>query len=97
MGLATLELVDFRSFASAHFTPHPEGTTVLLAPNGTGKTSLLEAVGYLGTGRSFRGAARETMIRTGADDAYVRATVLDGRPTCSSRRSSPGTGARGSR
>ena len=75
MGLATLELVDFRSFESARFTPDPEGTTVLLAPNGTGKTSILEAVGYLGTGRSFRGAARESMIRTGAEDAYVRATV----------------------
>ncbi|HEV3212777.1 MAG TPA: DNA replication and repair protein RecF [Acidimicrobiales bacterium] len=75
MGLASLDLVDFRSFRAAHFTPDPEGTTVLLAPNGTGKTSLLEAVGYLGTGRSFRGAARDAMIRTSEDDAYVRATV----------------------
>lgn len=77
MGLASLELVDFRSFHSAYFTPDPDGTTVLLAPNGTGKTSLLESVGYLGTGRSFRGATRDAMIRTGADDAYVRATVHD--------------------
>jgi DNA replication and repair protein RecF len=77
VGLATLDLVDFRSFRTAQFTPDPEGTTVLLAPNGTGKTSILEAVGYLGTGRSFRGAARDSMVRTGADDAYVRATVCD--------------------
>ena len=75
MGLAALELIDFRTFATARFAPDPEGTTVLLAPNGTGKTSVLEAVGYLGTGRSFRGATRETMIRNGAEDAYVRATV----------------------
>jgi DNA replication and repair protein RecF len=77
VGLASLDLVDFRSFRDARFTPDPEGTTVLLAPNGTGKTSLLESVGYLGTGRSFRGATREAMIRTGADDAYIRATVRD--------------------
>ncbi len=76
MGLASLDLLDFRSFTRALLRPDPVGATVLLAPNGTGKTSLLEAVGYLGTGRSFRGATRETMIRTGADDAYVRATVL---------------------
>jgi DNA replication and repair protein RecF len=75
VGLASLELIDFRSFTSTTFQPDPEGTTVLLAPNGTGKTSVLEAIGYLGTGRSFRGATREVMIRTGADDAYVRATV----------------------
>ena len=75
MGLASLDLLAFRSFTKAHFAPDPDGTTVLLAPNGTGKTSLLEAVGYLGTGRSFRGATREVMIRNGADDAIVRATV----------------------
>jgi DNA replication and repair protein RecF len=75
VGLASLELIDFRSFTSTSFQPDPDGTTVLLAPNGTGKTSVLEAIGYLGTGRSFRGATREVMIRTGADDAYVRATV----------------------
>jgi DNA replication and repair protein RecF len=77
VGLASLDLVDFRSFRAAHFTPDPGGTTVLLAPNGTGKTSLLEAVGYLGTGRSFRGAPRDAMIRTGAADAYVRASMRD--------------------
>lgn len=76
MGLKALDLVDFRSFTTAQLRPDPEGTTVLLAPNGTGKTSVLEALGYLGTGRSFRGATRETMIRVGADDAYVRATVI---------------------
>ena len=75
MGLASLDLVDFRSFPAAQFTPDPEGTTVLLAPNGTGKTSILEAIAYLGTARSFRGAAREVMIRNDADDAYVRATL----------------------
>jgi DNA replication and repair protein RecF len=77
VGLASLDLVDFRSFRTAHLAPDPEGTTVLLAPNGTGKTSVLEALGYLGTGRSFRGATRDVMIRTGADDAYVRATVAN--------------------
>ena len=75
MGLASLDLVDFRSFPAAQFSPDPDGTTVLLAPNGTGKTSILEAIGYLGTARSFRGAPREVMIRNGADDAYVRATI----------------------
>ena len=52
MGLASLDLVDFRELSEARFCPDPEGTTVLLAPNGTGKTSILEAIGYLGTGRS---------------------------------------------
>jgi DNA replication and repair protein RecF len=38
-------------------------------------------VGYLGTLRSFRGAPREALVRTGADRALVRAELEeDGRP-----------------
>ena len=67
MGLHRLELTDFRPFASLVFSPDPEGTTILTGPNGTGKTSLLEAVAYLGLGRSLRGSPREAMIRNGAE------------------------------
>jgi len=74
--------VDFRIFTGASFEPEGEGTTVITGPNGTGKTSVLEALAYLGTGRSFRGAPREAMVRGGEDRAIVRAELEhDGRPT----------------
>jgi DNA replication and repair protein RecF len=75
VGLLHLELVDFRVFTQARFDPDPKGTTVLLGPNGTGKTSLLEAIGYLGLGRSLRGSPREAMLRSGADQAILRAEL----------------------
>lgn len=75
MSLQRIELIDFRLFGTAVFTPEPEGTTVITGPNGTGKTSVLEALAYLGTQRSFRGAPRETMVRTGAARAIVRADL----------------------
>ena len=78
MGLHRLALTEFRPFASLIFTPDPEGTTILIGPNGTGKTSLLEAVAYLGLGRSLRGSPREAMIRNGAETAILRAELLDG-------------------
>ena len=40
---------------------------MITGPNGTGKTSVLEAIVYLGTRRSFRGAPAEALVRTGAD------------------------------
>ena len=73
MSLHRIELLDFRTFPAAVFTPETEGTTVISGPNGTGKTSVLEAMVYLGTQRSFRGAPREAMVRTGADRGIIRA------------------------
>jgi DNA replication and repair protein RecF len=82
VSLHRIELLDFRIFPSATFTPETEGTTVISGPNGTGKTSVLEAMVYLGTQRSFRGAPREAMVRTGADRGIVRAEWRgDGSPT----------------
>jgi DNA replication and repair protein RecF len=75
--LTQLELVDFRSFAEASFLPDPVGTTVIVGPNGSGKTTILEAIAYLGTQRSFRGASREAIVRQGCDRAVVRATLFD--------------------
>ncbi|GAC1534606.1 MAG: DNA replication/repair protein RecF [Acidimicrobiales bacterium] len=42
--------------------------------NGQGKTSLLEAVGWLATLDSFRGAPSDALVRSGAEQAVVRAT-----------------------
>ena len=75
MTLHRIELLDFRIFSAATFTPEAEGATVISGPNGTGKTSVLEAMVYLGTQRSFRGAPREAMVRTGADRAIIRAEL----------------------
>jgi DNA replication and repair protein RecF len=79
--LERLELRDVRVFADASVTFDTAGTTVLTGPNGSGKTTVLEAVAYLGTERSFRTASRDAMVRTGAARAIVRASLTrDGRP-----------------
>jgi DNA replication and repair protein RecF len=75
VSLRRIELIDFRIFNAGAFTPPAEGTTVITGPNGTGKTSVLEALVYLGTHRSFRGAPREAMVRTGAERGIVRAEL----------------------
>jgi DNA replication and repair protein RecF len=75
VSLRRLELVDFRIFATAVFSPEADGTTVITGPNGTGKTSVLEALVYLGTQRSFRAAPREALVRQGVDRAIIRAEL----------------------
>jgi DNA replication and repair protein RecF len=78
--VARLELVDFRNYANAGFDFHP-GTTAVVGLNGQGKTNLAEAMAYLATLDSFRGAPLDALIRVGAESAVVRATVIhdDGR------------------
>lgn len=73
MSISSLWLRDFRCFTEARVEPDPIGLTVLRGINGSGKTSVLEAIGWLATGRSFRGATREMLIREGCDRAIVRA------------------------
>jgi DNA replication and repair protein RecF len=75
VSLRRLELVDFRSFGHARVEPEHEGATVITGANGTGKTSVLEALAYLGSRRSFRGAPTDALVRTGASSAVVRADV----------------------
>lgn len=76
--LRSIALTDFRGFGQAELDPVHDGTTVLVGPNGSGKTTVLEAVALLSSQRSFRGAPRDALIRHGAERAYVRGEVMMG-------------------
>jgi DNA replication and repair protein RecF len=77
-----LELVDFRNYESGTFGL-TSGVTAILGDNGEGKTNLAEALAYLATLTSFRGAPNDAMVRSGAETAVIRATIRhdDGRET----------------
>jgi DNA replication and repair protein RecF len=77
--VARVWLSDFRNYASAELAPAP-GITAIVGSNGEGKTNLLEAIGYLATLSSFRGAPGEALVRAGCETAVVRAEVeVEGR------------------
>ncbi|MEA2974297.1 MAG: replication and repair protein RecF [Actinomycetota bacterium] len=77
MRLTQLWLTDFRNYTTAELEL-PPGLTVVVGDNGAGKTNLLEAVGYLATLESFRGAPSEAMVRQGEERAVVRGTAVRG-------------------
>jgi DNA replication and repair protein RecF len=70
--LRAVELIDFRNYAALDLEVSP-GVTVLIGANGQGKTNLLEAIAYLATLSSFRGATDDVLVRAGADTSIVRA------------------------
>jgi DNA replication and repair protein RecF len=73
--LRRLAVTDFRSWESAELDLQP-GVTVLVGPNGVGKTNLVEAAGYLATLGSHRVATDAPLIRRGAPRALVRGVVV---------------------
>jgi len=77
MALTRLTLADFRSYEAAELTPDP-GLTIVSAPNGTGKTNLLEAVHVAITGRSHRAAVDSDLVRHGRPFARARLDLADG-------------------
>ncbi|MDG4822178.1 DNA replication/repair protein RecF [Asanoa sp. WMMD1127] len=79
MHVQRLELVDFRSYERVA-VDLPAGASVLVGPNGVGKTNLLEALGYVATLDSHRVATDAPLVRAGAAAAVIRCLVVhDGR------------------
>src|SRR5438105_15441352 len=63
MGLSLLDISEFRNLASVKLHPMNEGFNCIHVKNGSGKTSLLEAIYYLSLGRSLRSSQTDRIIR----------------------------------
>src|ERR671913_1614687 len=95
MRLERLEVVEFRNHDGAA-VEFPAGVSVLVGPNGVGKTNLLEAIGYLATLGSHRVGQDAALIRAGAASAVIRAAVQRaGRRLLVDVELRPGSGVRG--
>ena len=70
MSLAALRLADLRCLKAAELSLHTR-FNLITGANGSGKTSLLEAVYLLGRGRSFRTRYTEQLIRDSQPRLWV--------------------------
>ncbi len=75
MQLAHLWLTDFRGHEASEVEVGP-GITVFAGGNAQGKTTVLEAVGWLARMSSFRGAPDAALVRVGCERAVVRAEIV---------------------
>jgi DNA replication and repair protein RecF len=76
MSLSGLAVSNLRSIEHAELELSP-GLTLIWGDNGSGKTSLLEAMFLLGRGRSFRTRNNERLIQRGKDHLRVIGRVTD--------------------
>lgn len=77
MTIELLRLTDFRNFRDAEIRPGP-GVNLITGPNGSGKTSLIEAVGFLSNGRSFRTPLVQRVVSYGCESLTVYAELCSG-------------------
>ena len=75
MNLLDLTLRDFRNYESLKLDFDP-GVNLIVGRNAQGKTNLLEAIGYLGSGKSFRAMRTAEMVRFGAEFADISGNVF---------------------
>jgi DNA replication and repair protein RecF len=73
--VAHLTLHNFRSYGDIDVVLEP-GATAFIGRNGQGKTNLVEAIDYLSRLSSHRVATDAPLVRAGADQAIVRASVV---------------------
>lgn len=76
MQLEQLRLRNFRCFAEIQLELDPE-LNWIVGQNASGKTSLLEALFFLGHGRSFRSSRPDRLIRAGCETFEIVARLRD--------------------
>lgn len=75
MHISKLLVQNFRNLDWFDFEPSP-GINLIYGPNGSGKTSLLEAISYLSLGRSFRVSRFQNLIANGKSGFVLSARVV---------------------
>ena len=78
MKITSLDATNLRILSRLHLEPG-EGINFIVGPNGSGKTSVLEAIYLAGRGRSFRHSDAGPLIRQGGEHATVVVAMVDER------------------
>lgn len=81
MKLSDIQITSLRNIHSLKQTLHPH-INFIIGPNGSGKTSFLEAVYLLASGHSFRTREISALVSHGAPHLVVYANTIDHQSVC---------------
>lgn len=76
MNIDSIRLNNFRNFSKKAMKFSPK-TTVIIGPNASGKTNILEAIFLLSTGKSFRARVEEEMVNYRQEIARVNGKFVN--------------------
>jgi DNA replication and repair protein RecF len=72
--IGSIQLLEFRNYRTLEYNPSPR-LNFLIGPNAQGKTNLLEAIGFVLTGRSFRTSRLADLLHWDASSTSVSGEV----------------------
>ena len=75
MQIGCVQLLEFRNYRALSWSPAPH-LNVVTGHNAQGKTNLLEALGFLVTGRSFRTSRSAELARWGTEAATLSGDLI---------------------
>jgi recombinational DNA repair ATPase RecF len=67
---------NFRNIRSQDIGPFSENINLIIGPNGSGKTNILEALGLSSIAKSCRGSRTREMVNFGSESAIVEITGI---------------------
>lgn len=94
MGIQKIHLSKFRNFSSK-ILDFSEKITVIIGPNASGKTNILESLFLLSTGKSFKARIEEESIQYSSDIARVSGVLSPNSPEAippASKHGAPSSG-----
>ena len=74
MNLKSIQLYNFRNYRQLNLDFDP-GVNLIVGDNAQGKTNLLEAIGYLGSGKSFRTQKNSELVLLDADFGEIKGSL----------------------
>ena len=74
MNLNNIRLQDFRNYENLELDFEP-GVNLIVGDNAQGKTNLVEAISYMGSGKSFRTQKNSELVRLGADFGEIEGNL----------------------
>src|SRR5690349_16526562 len=77
MIIKSLTLQNFRNYPKATFSFSPQ-TTIIIGPNGIGKSNLMESLFLLATGKSFRAEKEKQLIQFEKQVCRISAEIAPG-------------------